>query len=145
VSIYARDPAAPGANVGRRRVSADGRLERGVARFNASEAARTAAGLTRSMGRPLASVGAAAGSASEVRVTIAWQLCWYQWGVDLADEMRPVFLIARGEEVEQLDRSARHWNASAGEDGRLVIRGKAARGETGKQRTGWLRRRRSWS
>jgi hypothetical protein len=145
VSIYARDPAAPGANVGRRRVASEGRLDRAVARFNASEAARTAAGLTRSMGRPRASVGAAAGSAGEVRVTVAWQLCWYQWGVDLADEMRPVFLIARGEEVEQLDRSARHWNASAGEDGRLALRGKKATRDGGERRIGWLRRRRSWS
>jgi len=144
MSIYQRDPAAPGANVGRRRGPSDGRLERAVARFNASEAARTAAGLTRSMGRPRASVGAAAGSASEVRITVAWQLCWYQWGVDLADEMRPVFLIARGEEVDQLDRSARHWNAKAGGDGRLAI-GPGAAGGGRERRSGWLRRARSWS
>jgi hypothetical protein len=144
VSIYARDPAAPGANVGRRRVQVEGQLERAVTRFNASEAARTAAGLTRSMGPPRASVGAAAGSASEVRVTVAWQLCWYQWGVDLADARRPVFLIARGEEVEQLDRSARHWNAETGEDGRLFLRGGAVR-DGRERRVGWLRRRRSWS
>jgi hypothetical protein len=145
VGLYQRDPAAPGANVRRRNVVASGvRLERAVARFNASEAARTTAGLSRSMGSPRASVGAAAGSASEVRITVAWQLCWYQWGVDLADEARPVFSIARGEEVEQLDRSARHWNADAGGDGRLALRGKGARGG-GERRIGWLSRRRSWS
>lgn len=143
MSIYQRDPAAPGANVGRPRGPAEGRLERAVARFNASEAARTAAGLTRSMGRPRASVGAAAGSASEVRITVAWQLCWYQWGVDLADELRPVFLIARGEEVEQLDRPARQWNAGAGENGRLAIGSAVADGR--ERRSGWLRRARSWS
>jgi hypothetical protein len=96
------------------------------------------------MGRPRVSVGSAAGSASEVRVTVAWQLCWYQWGVDLSDELRPVFLIGRGEEVEQLDRSARQWNASAGEDGRLVLGANAARGGRGR-RAAWLRRPRSWS
>jgi uncharacterized protein YcfL len=120
------------------------RLGRAVVRFNASDAARTAAGLTRSMGHPRASVGAAAGSADEVRITVAWQLCWYQWGVDLADELRPVFLIAKGEEADQLDRSARQWNAKAGEDGRLALGVKAARG--GRElRAAWLRRPRSWS
>jgi hypothetical protein len=144
VSIYARDPAAPGANVGRRRRGpSEQRLEPAVVRFNASEAARTAAGLTRSMGLPRASVGAAAGSASEARITVAWQLCWYQWGVDLADELRPVFLIEKGEEVEQLDRSARQWNAKAGEDGRLVLG--ASAGGRRQRRTAWLRRPRSWS
>jgi uncharacterized protein YcfL len=144
VSIYARDPAAPGANVGRRRRGpSEQRLERAVVRFNASEAARTAAGLTRSMGRARASVGAAAGSTSEVRITVAWQLCWYQWGVDLADELRPVFLIARGEEVDQLDRSACQWNAKAGNDGRLVLGASVGSGRG--RRAAWLRRPRSWS
>lgn len=148
MSLYRSDPAAAGANVGRRRVApADdtrSRFERTVARFNASEAARTTAGLTRTMGRPRVSVGAAAGSPGEVRVTLAWQLCWYQWGVDLADELRPVFLIAKGEDVEQVDRSARQWNASAGEDGRLVLESSAAR--PGRhRRPAWLRRPRSWS
>ncbi len=96
------------------------------------------------MGRPRASVGAAAGSAGEVRVTVAWQLCWYQWGVDLADELRPVFLIGRGDEVDQLDRSARQWNAKAGEDGRLSLGG-GTLGSGRERRAAWLRRPRSWS
>jgi hypothetical protein len=120
------DPAAPGANVGRRpepqaAESPRGRLERAVARFNASEAARTVGGLMRTLGEPSVSLGAAAGSPSEVRVTVAWELCWYQWGVDLGDELRPVFQLDRGEEIEQLDGSARQWNASAGEGGRLAL------------------------
>lgn len=120
------DPAAPGANVGRspepqRMESPRGRLERAVARFNASEAARTVAGLMRTLGAPSVSIGAVAGSPSEVRVTVAWDLCWYQWGVDLGDELRPVFQLDRGEEIEQLDGSARQWNASAEEGGRLRL------------------------
>ncbi len=120
------DPAAPGANVGRRpesdRVESPvGRLERAVARFNASDAARTVAGLTRTLGSPQVSIGSAAGSPSEVRVTVAWELCWYQWGVDLGDEMRAVFQLDKGSEIEQLDGSARQWNARAGEGGQLVL------------------------
>jgi hypothetical protein len=121
------DPAAPGANVGRRPPepetleSPQGRLERAAARFNASQAARTVAGLTRTLGRPRVSIGALAGSPSEVRVTVAWELTWYQWGVDLGEQTRPVFEIDKGNELDQLDGSARQWNASAAEDGRLVV------------------------
>jgi hypothetical protein len=120
------DPAAPGANVGRRpeperTESPMGRLERAVARFNASDAARTVAGLMRTLGQPQVSIGSAAGSPSEVRITVAWELCWYQWGVDLGDEMRAVFQLDKGSEVEQLDGSARQWNARAGEGGRLGL------------------------
>lgn len=126
------DPAAPGANVGRRiepeaSESPRGRLDRAVERFNASEAARTVGGLTRTLGAPRVSIGAAAGSPSEVRVTVAWDLCWYQWGVDLSDEMRPVFQLDRGEEIAQLDGSAREWNARVGEGGRVAL-GVAGRG-----------------
>jgi hypothetical protein len=139
VSIYQRDPAAPGANIRRRQAEAPGgRLERAVARFNESAAGRTAAGLTRSLGRPTVSVGAAAGSSSEVRITVAWELCWYQWCVDLGDERQRVFEIAKGEDVEQLDRSARHWNAGVGEAGQLVF---GAAGRQPARRAFWLRRR----
>lgn len=89
-------------------------------RFNRSQAARTVAGLSRTLGTPFVSVGAAAGSPSEVRITVAWELCWYQWGVDLGDERRPVFQLGRGEELAQLDGSARQWNARA-EAGRLIL------------------------
>ncbi|HEX6687382.1 MAG TPA: hypothetical protein VF085_01810 [Solirubrobacterales bacterium] len=120
------DPAAPGANVGRRpqpesSESPRGRLERAVARFNASEAARTVAGLTRTLGEPRVSIGSAAGSPSEVRITVAWELSWYQWGVDLGDEMRAVFQLGKGDVIDQLDGSAREWNARAGEGGRLAL------------------------
>jgi len=126
------DPAAPGANVGRRqpepelRESPVGRLERAALRFNASEPARIVAGLIRSLGEPSVSVGAAAGSPSEVRITVAWELCWYQWGVDLGDEGRPVFQIDRGDEIAQLDGSARQWNATAAPDGGIAVGGGAA-------------------
>ncbi|HMI80454.1 MAG TPA: hypothetical protein VK480_01575 [Solirubrobacterales bacterium] len=97
-------------------------FERAVARFNASEAGRAVFGLTRTLGRPRASVGAAAGAPDEVRVTVAWELCWYQWGVDVGDELRPVFEIGKGGEIAQLDAAARQWNAAVGGDGRLVLR-----------------------
>lgn len=96
-------------------------FERAVARFNSSEAVRTVAGLTRTLGRPFASVGAAAGAPDEVRITVAWELSWYQWGVDIGDELRPVFQIDKGREIDQLDAAARQWNASIAEDGHLDL------------------------
>ena len=99
--------------MGRRRASQNSPRGQAIARFNSSDAGRTAAGLTRSLGQPQVSIGAAAGSPSEVRITVAWELCWYQWGVDLGNPRRPVFEIARGTEVDELDRSARQWNGQA--------------------------------
>lgn len=121
MSIYQRDPAAPGANIRRRQVdSSSARLERAVEIFNASQAGRTAAGLTRSLGPAPASVGAAAGSSTQVRITVAWELCWYQWAVDQTGRVAE---IAKGEDLEQLDRSARHWNAKVGKGGQLLFGG----------------------
>jgi hypothetical protein len=136
MSIYRSDPAAPGANLRRRQVdSSSTRLERAVELFNASQEGRTAAGLARSLGPPRASVGAAAGSSAQVRITVAWDLCWYQWTVDQAGH---VVEIARGEDVEQLDRSARQWNAGLGKGGQLLF---GAAGRQSLRRAFWQRRR----
>lgn len=126
------DPAAPGATVGRRIEAAApepvrSRLDRAVARFNTSEAAHTVAGLARTLGDPWASIGAVAGSPSEIRITVAWELCWYQWAVDLDDELRAVFELDRGGELAQLDAAARQWNAKALAAGKLAL-GVAASG-----------------
>jgi len=120
------DPAAPGATVGKRPEpeaveSPRGRLERAAARFNGSDAARTVAGLMRTLGQPRVSIGSAAGSAGAVRITVAWELGWYQWGVDLGDEARAVFQLGKGDEIAQLDGSAREWNARAGEGGKISL------------------------
>ncbi len=117
------DPAAPGRRP--QRLDPEPTLlspfERAVARFNASEASRTVSGLVRTLGAPWVSVGASAGAPKEIRITVAWELSWYQWGVDLGDELRPVFPIDKGLEMDQLDNAARQWNASAAEGGRVVL------------------------
>jgi hypothetical protein len=117
------DPAAAGmrSEGAREEVSSLTRFERAVARFNASEAGRTVGGLVRTLGEPLVSVGASAGTPNEVRITVAWELSWYQWGVDLADELRPVFQLDKGLEISQLDSPAQQWNASVIDGGRIVM------------------------
>jgi hypothetical protein len=87
------------------------RFDLAVARFNASDAARTVAGLTRTLGRPRVSIGAAAGTAEAARVTVAWELTWYQWAVPTAEAEGPVAELAKGTELDQLDVAARQWNA----------------------------------
>jgi hypothetical protein len=129
------DPAARGAGVGRPEPVSEtpgSRLERAAARFNASEESRTVAGLIRSLGAPWVSVGAAAGSPSEVRITVAWELSWYQWGVDLRDETRPVHPIDKGHEITELEGSARQWNAVADESGQIRISSVTAAGRPAK-------------
>ena len=73
-------------------------------RFNESRSARTVAGLMRTLGTPRVSVGAAAGSPSEVRITVAWELSWYQWGVDVGDESRPVFELGKRRRADRARR-----------------------------------------
>jgi hypothetical protein len=96
-------------------------FEQAAACFNASEAGQTVSGLVRTLGDPHVSVGAAAGAASEVRVTVAWELSWYQWGVDLDDEGHPVHELAKGREIAEIDYAARQWNAAATADGQIVV------------------------
>jgi hypothetical protein len=107
-----------------------GRFERAAAGFNSSAAGRTVAGLVRSLGTPSVSIGAMAGAGNQVRVTVAWQLCWYQWGVDLGEEPGSVFALGKGSALSQLDAAARQWNASVAEGGRIVIRAPARRRPT---------------
>ena len=116
------DPAARGARVGRAGAIAETgtRLERAMARFNESEHARTVAGLTKTLGDPQVSVGAAAGSPNEIRLTVAWELSWYQWGVDLGEPASSVYEIATGYEVSEIDASAREWNAHVEQGGRIA-------------------------
>jgi hypothetical protein len=117
------DPAAPGMRVEQPPLEPSplSPFERAAARFNLSEAGHTVAGLVRTLGTPGVSVGASAGAPSEIRITVAWEISWYQWGVDLGDELRPVFQIDKGNEIDQLDSAARQWNASAVEGGRIVL------------------------
>ena len=130
-------PTAPGANVGRRRAPGAGRpgsrLALAVEGFNSSDAARVVAGLSRTLGEPSVSIGAAAGSGGEVRITVAWDLCWYQWGVDTDDPRRGVFALANGGEVSELDGSARQWNGGVAEGGRVYL-GRSGRRAVGRRR-----------
>ena len=138
-------PTAPGATVGRRRRSREKggpavRLELAVEIFNASRESRLVAGLVRTLGEPTVSIGAAAASQTEVRITVAWELSWYQWAVDVASDPGTVARIGNGREKTELDGSARMWNGGAAKGGELFL-GRPRRDTAGRRRLRRLRLR----
>jgi hypothetical protein len=86
--------------------------------FNESSHRRTVSGITRTLGEPRVSV--IQRSHREVVVTVAWDLSWYQFRVDMLGA-QPVTLQHRGEEVEEIDSRFQHWNAHAEADGTLAL------------------------
>ena len=97
------------------------KVERAMEIFNTSEHVRTIGGITRTLGEPWVSAGPLAEAPSEVSLVVAWELSWYQYRVDLGDANDPVTLVAKGEELDELDESMREWNATALPDGRLAV------------------------
>jgi hypothetical protein len=87
--------------------------------FNASAFRRTVGGIAKSLGTPHASIVSLSGVNTEMVVTIAWELSWYQYRVSL-DSGQPVRLAERGHELAELSDGYKAWNASVEEDGRLV-------------------------
>jgi hypothetical protein len=57
-----------------------------------------------------------------VRVTAAWELCWYRYEVDLSEEPSGVRLAAQGSELDELEDEEREANATADADGLLALR-----------------------
>ena len=99
--------------------NAERRIKRAFDRFNESPYRRTVSGLIRSLGGPWVSAVTTDEEPEEVRITVAWELSWYQWEVDLTADGRAVRELARGDEVGELDEADRVWNAHAAEDGEL--------------------------
>jgi hypothetical protein len=93
-----------------------------VRAFNGSEHTRTIAGVARSLGPPSVTIRPSEMEASVVRVVAAWELCWYRYEVDLADELPNVRVAAQGAELDELEPTELESNASADEDGVLALR-----------------------
>jgi hypothetical protein len=87
--------------------------------FNASAYRRTIAGIAKSLGAPKASIVPLSGVNTEVVITIAWDISWYQYRVTV-DSAQPVRLEERGLELAEVDGTFQAWNASLDTRGRLV-------------------------
>lgn len=100
--------------------SPERRVRRALDGFNDSDQPRKVAGLSRSLGEPrVAAVPAGTATDGGVRITVAWELAWYQWVVRMTDAGLTVRESAKGDEVEQLAEADRAWNARAEDSGAL--------------------------
>ena len=99
-------------------------LPEAIAAFNASNHRRTVAGLTRTLGPPRASGLAIRtnGGAPGARLTVAWELTWYQWEVGPGTRGPEVRESGKGETIGQLRAADRTWNLLVDSDGTLEKR-----------------------
>ena len=100
--------------------SAEQRVASAIAAFNDSEHPRTVAGVARSLGLPIVSVRPAQDHPSMVRLVVAWELCWYRYEVDLADQDEAVRLASQGSELDELAPLERESNAICDPSGSLA-------------------------
>jgi hypothetical protein len=101
--------------------SPEQRIAAAIAAFNGSEHPRTVAGVTRSLGLPSVSVSPASDRPSVVRLVVAWELCWYRYEVDLADEDSGVRVAGQGNELDELELHDREPNALCDQSGALAL------------------------
>jgi hypothetical protein len=97
------------------------KVERALELFNSSEHVRTIGGIARTLGEPWVSANPVPEAPSEVSITVAWELSWYRYRVDLGDADDPVTLLAKGQELDELEETMRDWNATASSDGKLAV------------------------
>ncbi len=87
--------------------------------FNGSQFRRTVGGIAKSLGTPQASIIALSGVNTEIVITVAWEISWYQYRIT-PDLSQPVRLAERGHELDDLDAMFTVWNANVVDDGRIV-------------------------
>jgi hypothetical protein len=101
--------------------NADMKRSRAVDVFNGSDRPRTVAALARSLGAPFVVVRPSQTEGSIVTIVVGWELCWYRYEVDLADEGTGVRQTAQGDELTELDQADIVPNAAADERGELQL------------------------
>lgn len=92
-----------------------------VQAFNGSPHPRTVAGVARSLGLPTVAVLPDPERPSIVNLTVSWELSWYRYEVDLAEEDGSVRVRDQGSELDELAEAERQPNAGCDEQGLLRI------------------------
>jgi hypothetical protein len=87
--------------------------------FNASLFRRTVEGVARALGAPLVSIVPLSGVNSELVLTFAWEITWYQYRV-LPEAGQPIRLADRGADISEIEAAFTDWNAALDEGGRVV-------------------------
>jgi hypothetical protein len=103
--------------------NADLKMARALDVFNLSAHPRRIAGVTRSLGTPIVTVLPSEVEGAIVSIVVGWELCWYRYEVDLADEAAGVQVLGQGAELSELSEAERLANAVADARGRLVLGG----------------------
>jgi hypothetical protein len=101
--------------------NADLKMARALDVFNLSAHPRRIAGVTRSLGTPIVSVLPSEVEGAIVSIVVGWELCWYRYEVDLADEAAGVRVLGQGAELSELTEPEQLANAVADDRGRLVL------------------------
>jgi hypothetical protein len=99
--------------------NAELKVARALELFNGSTHVRTVSGVARSLGPPIVSARPSRTEGSVVTIVVAWELSWYRFEVDLADEAAGVRVVAQGAELDELEAADQAPNAAADEHGRL--------------------------
>jgi hypothetical protein len=96
-------------------------LPEALAAFNVSNHRRTVAGLTRTLGPPRATAVAVRSKNGfpGVRLTVAWEITWYQWEVTPGAAGPEVRESGKGDTIDQLRTADRRWNLRPDPDGTL--------------------------
>ncbi|MEJ7797920.1 MAG: hypothetical protein WKF42_05430 [Solirubrobacteraceae bacterium] len=103
--------------------NADLKMARALDVFNTTTHPRRMAGVARSLGQPAVTVLPSTTEGSIVSIVVGWELCWYRYEVDLADEAAGVRVTGQGAELAELGPQELASNATADERGLLVLAG----------------------
>jgi hypothetical protein len=98
------------------------KIDRALDLFNSSDHRRTVTGIIRALGTPHASASTSPVSAAQVLLTVAWELSWYQFVIDLSDGREPVQVRSQGQELDELPEQVRNWNLDTADDGSMSLR-----------------------
>jgi hypothetical protein len=112
-------PAEPPRSVHAVPTNADLKLDRALDVFNASGYPRTIAGVARSLGAPVVAARPSPHEGSVVTIVVSWELSWYRYEVDLADEASGPRQTGQGTELGELDAADQVPNAAADATGVL--------------------------
>jgi hypothetical protein len=99
--------------------NADLKMARALDVFNASAHPRTVAGVARSLGAPIVAVRPSLTERSVVTIAVGWELSWYRYEIDLADEAAGPRMTGQGTELSELETGEQVPNAAADELGQL--------------------------
>jgi hypothetical protein len=120
----ARDAGAPPRETRHVRAvptNADLKMARALDVFNTSAHPRRIAGVARSLGQPAVTVLPSATEGAIVAIVVGWELCWYRYEIDLADEAAGVRVSGQGAELTELTAAELEANAVSDARGMLAL------------------------